>query len=266
MMKTNELAREFERSGGFEIYAKLLDHDCTEDHQVAYNVICALWILSYNSFSLKRFEDYNLELIERSVKVLDYFNKEKIVRVVLLLLDNLKQASETCHEIMSDIGFLGTVIKLQNRHWVDADINDLLEKLFEYMDQNQKTFSSIEKFKKEVSGKRALRWGPIHTEKFWQENFIFFNDSDNLNLIKILFEMVTNVNLDDRSKAIACFDLGEFARFFPYGRRFLEELGLKSEIVKLMQRVGSSAELKKEAITCYQKLLMNTWSSTEFKA
>jgi hypothetical protein len=37
-------------------------------------------------------------------------------------------------------------------------------------------------------------------------------------------------------------------------------LNLKTEIIKVMQRVGSSAELKKEAITCYQKLLMNTWS------
>ncbi len=93
LLKTNELAREFERSGGFDIFSKLLDSqdgDCIKDHQVAYNVICALWIVSYHSFALKRFEDYSLELIERSVKVLDYFNKEKIVRVVLLLLDNLK--------------------------------------------------------------------------------------------------------------------------------------------------------------------------------
>lgn len=265
MLKTNELAREFERSGGFEIFSKMLDTDCTEDHQVAYNVVCALWITSFHPFALKRFEDYNLEIIERAVKVLDYFNKEKIVRVVLLLLDNLIQASEACHEIMSDTGVLNTIIKLQNRHWVDNDINDLLDKIFEYLDQNQKTFSSIDKFKKEVGVKRSLRWGPIHTEKFWQENFIYFHEKENLDLIKVLVDIVTNVNIDDRVKAIACFDLGEFARFFPYGRQFLDTLNLKSEIIKLMQRVGSSAELKKEAITCYQKLLMNTWSSTEFK-
>lgn len=154
LVKTNELAKVFEQSGGFEIYFKLLDTDCTEDHQVAYNVIAALWILSFHPFTLKKFEDYTLEIIERSVKVLDYFNKEKIVRVVLLLLDNLKTASEACHEIMSDIGVINTVVKLENRHWVDPDITELLEKLFEYLDQHQKTFSSIEKFKKEVGQKR----------------------------------------------------------------------------------------------------------------
>ena len=134
MLKTNELAREFELRNGFDIFAKLLETDCVDDHQVAYNVVCSLWILSFHPFALKRFEDYDLNIVERVVKVLDYFNKEKIVRVVLLLLDNLKQASEACHEALSDANVLNTVIKLQNRHWVDKDINDLLEKLFEYLD------------------------------------------------------------------------------------------------------------------------------------
>lgn len=111
-----------------------------------------------------------------------------------------------------------------------------------------------------------MRWGPIHTEKFWQENSIHFHEKENLELIKTLVELVKNVGTDDRVKAIACFDLGEFARFFPLGRNFLDNLNLKSEIIKVMQRVGSSAELKKEAITCYQKLLMNTWTGADLKA
>jgi V-type H+-transporting ATPase subunit H len=82
-------------------------------------------------------------------------------------------------------------------------------------------------------------------------------------LIKILVELLEHP--DDRVKAIACYDLGEFARFFQFGRQYLETLNLKVIIIKLMQVPASSAELKKEAITCYQKLLMNSWSSNEFK-
>jgi V-type H+-transporting ATPase subunit H len=137
--------------------------------------------------------------------------------------------------------------------------------IFEFLDQNQKTFSSIDKFRKEVSQKNHLRWGPIHTEKFCQENFLFFHEKDNLDLIRVLVDLVKNETADDRDKAIACFDLGEFARYFPFGRQFLEQLNLKTEIIKQMGRVNSSAELKKEAITCYQKLLMNTWSSSDIK-
>ena len=108
-----------------------------------------------------------------------------------------------------------------------------------------------------------MKWGPVHSEKFWQENFIYFHEKENLDLIKILVELLTHD--DDKVKSIACFDLGEFARFFPYGRQYLETLHLKEKIITLMGQTNSSAELKKEAITCYQKLLMNSWSSTEFK-
>ena len=42
---------------------------------------------------------------------------------------------------------LSLIIKLQNRHWVDEDINKMLEQLFEYFETNQKAFNSIDKFK-----------------------------------------------------------------------------------------------------------------------
>lgn len=61
--------------------------------------------------------------------------------------------------------------------------------------------------------------------------------------------------------AVACYDLGEFARFFPTGKIYLENQSVKAKIAELMAQKESSAELKKEAITCYQKMLMNSWSS-----
>ena len=60
-------------------------------------------------------------------------------------------------------------------------------------------------------------------------------------------------------KAIACYDLGEFARFVPMGKTILETKGANHYIAELMGNPNSSAELKKEAITAYQKLLMNAW-------
>ena len=63
----------------------------------------------------------------------------------------------------------------------------------------------------------------------------------------------------DSMKAVACYDLGEFARFFPLGKAYLEEKNAKMRIAGLMSSGDSSAELKKEAITAYQKLLMNSW-------
>jgi V-type H+-transporting ATPase subunit H len=55
----------------------------------------------------------------------------------------------------------------------------------------------------------------------------------------------------DRTKAVACFDLGEFARFFPNGKQVLDSHNLKSKMTMLMQSKSVSSEVKKEAITCY---------------
>ena len=43
-----------------------------------------------------------------------------------------------------------------------------------------------------------------------------------------------NNEIDDKQKAIACFDIGEFARFFPTGRQFLDGFNVKEKIIELM--------------------------------
>ena len=63
-------------------------------------------------------------------------------------------------------------------------------------------------------------------------------------------------------KAVACYDIGEFARFFPLGKEFLEERDTKTYLAELMGNQQSSAELKKEAITAYQKMLMHAWGQS----
>jgi len=123
-------------------------------------------------------------LVEKVLKILDYFNKEKVVRAVLLLLQSLS-SSKKALEIISDLSTLELIEKLQQRHWVDKDIWDLLEEIWKVLDANYQEFTSIGKYAKEVHNK-ALRWGPVHTTRFWQENYIYFNDKDNLDLIKIL--------------------------------------------------------------------------------
>ena len=223
-----------------------------------------MWILTYHDFALEAFADFKLNIIEHVSKILDYFNKEKIVRIICMMFDNLKE-NQLCLEHLSMINALNLVIKLQNRPWVDKEIDELLEKLFKHFDQNYQEFSSFEKWKAQIK-RQQLLWSPVHTEKFWQTSFIYFNDAENLECINILIAMLDKKPSAaedkasfDSMKAVACYDLGEFARFFPLGKAYLEEKNAKMRIAALMSSPDSSAELKKEAITAYQKLLMNSW-------
>ena len=264
LLKINELAQIFVNKAGFLILKSILEKDCLSNGQIAYNVCCTLWILSYNDFAMNGFTDFKLNIIEHVSKILDFFNKEKIVRIICMLFHNLKD-NELCLEHLSMINALNLVIKLQNRPWVDPEIVTILEDLFKFFDQNYQEFSSFEKWKAQIK-RKSLAWSPVHTEKFWQTSFIFFNEAENLECIDILVDILEwrpTASLDqqalDQMKAVACYDLGEFARFFPLGKSYLENLQANLKIGHLMGSNKSSPELKKEAITAYQKLLMNSW-------
>ena len=69
-------------------------------------------------------------------------------------------------------------------------------------------------------------------------------------MIKIIVDECLE-SKDDRVKAVACFDLGEFSRFYHHGKEFLERLNVKEKMTHLMRDKKVSAEVKKEAITCY---------------
>ena len=124
----------------------------------------------------------------------------------------------------------------------------MLDKLFKYFDENSKVFSSIDKLKKQVS-RRQLKWGPCHTEKFWQENINLFDKAENLAIIKEIVACLSVEN--DTVKAVACFDLGEFAKFYHHGKQYLDKLEVKVKMAELMQAPNVGAQVKKEAITCY---------------
>lgn len=107
-MKTNELAEIFvEQRQGFNRLAEVLRKHCTVNDQMAYNTIATLWILSYHNFALVYFGDYTLNIIELVSKVLDYYNKEKIVRIVCMLFDVRPSSNNNCLELEGKQGLSG---------------------------------------------------------------------------------------------------------------------------------------------------------------
>lgn len=114
---------------------------------MAYNLITLLWILSYQQELLPHFCDYESNIIETVAKVLDYYNKEKIVRITLMLFQSLMRDKE-CMDLLSMINALQIVTKLMNRVWVDKKINDTLDLLTKEFDDRYQEFSSFDKWKK----------------------------------------------------------------------------------------------------------------------
>ena len=93
--------------------------------------------------------------------------------------------------------------------------------------------SSFEKYIKELNCGH-LEWSPVHCEKFWKENVKKFEDQD-FHLIRKLVEMLNDDN--NKTVAVACYDLGEFCRYHPFGRKFV--FGVKTKCVGENRRKGN---------------------------
>jgi V-type H+-transporting ATPase subunit H len=63
------------------------------------------------------------------------------------------------------------------------------------------------------------------------ENAVLFEQKDNLELMKkIALECLAD-EIPDRVKAVACFDIGEFARFYPSGRPILDACEVRPKMM-----------------------------------
>lgn len=90
--------------------------------------------------------------------------------------------------------------------------------------------------------------------------------SDNLEYIRKEIDFLhRNANKWDHEtqtkKAVVCYDLGEFARFYAHGRDFCKAQGAKDALQAIFSPQDSKAipDLKKEAISAYQKILMDSY-------
>jgi V-type H+-transporting ATPase subunit H len=62
---------------------------------------------------------------------------------------------------------------------------------------------------------------------------------------------------DEDVAAVACYDIGEFARFYPSGRPIVKRLGVRNIVMHLMD--SPHDELRRQALLCVSKVLVQNW-------
>jgi V-type H+-transporting ATPase subunit H len=87
--------------------------------------------------------------------------------------------------------------------------------LEDVLEKNYRILSSFEKYVKEINT-NTLRWGPCHSENFWKENVKRF-EFDDFKYVNKLVELLQSE--DAQTRAISCYDLGEFCRFHHFARK-----------------------------------------------
>ncbi|KAL0486461.1 V-type H+-transporting ATPase subunit H [Acrasis kona] len=222
------------------------------DAQMLYETIFCIWLLSFNKNSVEHVRGENLSA--KIHEVLKTQQKEKVIRVSLSTIKNLIKNNIKFINDLINVSVPRTLLNLQKRNFEDKDILDDLKVLIDLMEVHIDEMSSFDEYRQEaLSG--HLEWSPVHTsEKFWKENLNKFEQNN----FYILRELIKCLDSEvPQTKAIACHDLGQFVRYYPRGKKLIEDLGAKVKIIELMEY--GNDEVRKHALLCTQKIMIQNW-------
>jgi V-type H+-transporting ATPase subunit H len=184
----------------------------------------------------------------------------KITRMTLACLLNLVRAED--QNILSEI-FSTTLPRLVTsmttsdsyKSHKDPEFEADVKALASVLDSNYRELSTFERWVSEVNS-GSLRWGLVHTEKFWKENHKFMESEDWKALTKLISCLDST---DSTTVCVALFDLGEFTRVYPNGRVITSRLGGKDKALKLVQ--SDSDEIQSHALQSVSKIMIG-WDAT----
>jgi len=194
--------------------------------------------------------------------------REKVVRVALSALVNLATCTaDDCPgtlDVVDGDSFLTDMLAcrlmkciqhLEERQFTDPDIVSDIRTLHKLLADNYKEMSRWEVYKNEVESGH-LQWGSTHTEAFFKENARMMEGLDgDFKLVKVLIALLSSK--DDEVAAIACYDIGEFVRFYPNGRAIAKRLGAKELVMPLIEH--ENVELQRHALQCVSKMMVQNW-------
>jgi V-type H+-transporting ATPase subunit H len=225
--------------------------------QQIYDICFCLWTLSLGDKA-----DIPAFLASGSIRylvdLLAAAPSRKVVRMVISTLRNLSSLEN--EDALTEM-LTGSLQKLlehmlaANAHKQagDPELEADVRYLYDTLMRNYRDLSSYDRWVSEVHT-GALRWGIVHTEKFWRENAKFVEVND-FKLLKMLIALLRSD--DETIVCIALYDLGEFTRFYPNGRGVVKSLGGKD---LAMDMIGSlNGEIQRQALQCVSKIMVTNW-------
>jgi len=247
----------FIKKDGLNKLVSLLQKDSTTaSPQLLYLVGFCIWLLSFNPECLGELKKNHV--VKEVVRLIRISVREKIIRISFATLRNLLDKEEKFNEDMIGQDLIKLAQTLASKNWKDKDIEDDIKVVSQKLERSVEELSSFEMYVAEIQS-GALHWSPVHSELFWRENVMRFEDK-NFAFIGALVEVLKIDAKEPEPLEVACYDLGEFARFYPDGKRIIEKFGGKVRLLHLMGHGPESfAKVRKQALLCVQKLMVTNW-------
>jgi len=223
---------------------------------IVYKKMFALWLVSFDGSALPCSAE---EIATKLKEVLTYSRVEKVVRLTLTCLQSLLSDKNIADEVVEQ-GTLEVVQALEFEKWRDAELYDDIRNMSSALSTRMAEMSNFARYERELQAGK-LKWGFIHSPKFWSENVLKFESND-WKALKAL-RACLDLQGDATTVAVACHDLGEFVTAHPLGKKQVTALGVKDKVMQLMSSGSSDKEVKREALLCCQKIMLNKWQDVE---
>jgi len=226
--------------------------------QIQYQLTFCLWVLTFSTPIATSMN--KVGVVGALGDVLQQSVKEKVTRITLAVLRNLVEkpdqavARDNCLQ-MVQCKVLKQLEILAQKKFEDEDITADIEFLNERLQTSIQDLSSFEEYCSEVRSGR-MEWSPVHkSEKFWRENCHRLNEN-NYQLLRILISLMESSS-EALVLAVACHDIGQYARHYPRGKKVLEQLEGKQSVMAHLSHAEPS--VRYEALLAVQKLMVHNW-------
>merc|ERR1712232_675345 len=227
---------------------------------LSYKCVFAIWLLSYEKGATLE-ELRKRKAVEKVRDILAVCRAEKVVRMSLTVLKNFIPHKAFCED-MVEANMLEVVQAVEYEKWRDAELYDDIKELCGMISSEVSELSNFDRYERELKS-GSLKWGYTHTSKFWGENVMKFESND-FRALKTLAALLLNPVSDSQTLAVACYDLGEFVSLHPLGKRKVSQLQVKERVMELMGSPGDNMrEVRREALLCCQKIMLNKWQDLE---
>lgn len=234
------------------VQSKLLNFGPESPPPVVYKCIFALWLVSAEPSLYSDLRQ--LGAVAQIKKAIAGSRTEKVVRVGLQAIKNCLADGGMAEEVV-EAGTLEAVEALEYEKWRDAEVYDSIRSVSKSVATAQTKHSNFGRYERELE-KGVFQQGFIHSEKFWVDNYLQF-EKDEFRAVKKLVDIASTTK-DPTTLAVACHDIGEFARLHPQGKLVLARFPrAKATAMQCMNH--EDREVAREALLCVQKLMLNRW-------
>jgi V-type H+-transporting ATPase subunit H len=155
-------------------------------------------------------------VIKHICDILQKVSREKITRVAFMIFKNIEEIPG-CLELMIDNRLLKIIDTILKGNIKDEELITAIKEIGAILESNIRVLSSFDKYVKELNSE-TLEWSSVHNERFWKENALKFeaNEYHIIKKLKYLLNSKRALNV-----SVACYDIGEFCRFYPRGKTYI---------------------------------------------